>query len=275
MSVTSIVPVMWHTEISAWGRSMRASGRSAGTIEQRRRYVARLAGTVQVGPWQVDDTHLVAWLEEPAWAPNTRRAAYGAVRAFYAWATLTGRTDHDPTRLVPRPRAPRGIPRPAREDDVAEGIRRATPRVRLILMLAALGGLRRAEIAGLHTRDLTRGGIRVTGKGGHTRLVAWSEQLRVAVDAYRPPTGWLFPSPVGGHLTPAHVGVLARRVLPDGVRLHHLRHLFATNVYSGERDLLALKEQLGHSSVATTQVYTRVDTSRVAAVVAQLRIDVA
>lgn len=73
------------------------------------------------------------------------------------------------------------------------------------------------------------------------------------------PPGWLFPSPHGDRsLTPAHVGVLVSRALPDGWACHSLRHRFATVSYWSTKDIRAVQELLGHAKTETTMRYTLV-----------------
>jgi integrase/recombinase XerC len=145
----------------------------------------------------------------------------------------------------------------------------------LALLLACLGGLRRAEIAGLHAYDVDRtsGVIVVRGKGGHQRRVplhpVLSEELaaeharrlngrhgsgfsgpHIAAD------GYLFPSPNRpGPITPQHLGKLLASVLPDDWTAHALRHRFATQAYAAERDIRAVQLLLGHSKPETTARY--------------------
>jgi integrase/recombinase XerC len=80
-----------------------------------------------------------------------------------------------------------------------------------------------------------------------------------------PADGWLFPSGIGGHLTPHYVGELVGGVLPDRWTMHTLRHRFATRAYRGTRNLRAVQVLLGHASIATTERYTAVDDTEVRA----------
>src|SRR5205085_2527984 len=99
--------------------------------------------------------------------------------------------------------------------------------------------------------------LRVHGKGDAYRDVPLTGHLTAALLVQ--PAGWLFPSDTrpGQHLTPAHVGVLASRLLPDGWALHTLRHRFATRVRAGGADIYVIAELLGHRNIETTRVYAR------------------
>jgi len=96
--------------------------------------------------------------------------------------------------------------------------------------------------------------VLVHGKGGKTRLVPL---LPIVTRLLEPRTGWAFPSPGGGHITPGHVTRLLSRALPAGWTGHTLRHRMATAAYAGTRDLLAVGALLGHSRPETTQRYVR------------------
>jgi integrase len=129
-----------------------------------------------------------------------------------------------------------------------------------MLLLAAHAGLRRAEVAAVRTTDVERDligySLRVRGKGGVVRRVPLSSALTLLLAELEP--GWAFPSPRGGHLTPAHVGKLISQALGSGVTGHQLRHRFASRAYAAERDLRAVQELLGHARPETTARYTAV-----------------
>jgi integrase len=128
----------------------------------------------------------------------------------------------------------------------------------LMLLLAATCGLRRAEIARLHTDDFFAGKVRVKGKGGRVRAVPVVNEdvRRMLADL---PEGWLFPGRFGGHATPDHVGRRLSGLLGPGWTGHTLRHRYSSVVFAGSHDILALQKLLGHSSPETTQRYVEVD----------------
>jgi integrase len=142
-----------------------------------------------------------------------------------------------------------------------------------MLRLAGEAGLRRAEVAQVHHRDLSAGldgaSLLVHGKGGKLRVVPISESLAAALRAAHTPgmpeDSWLFPTGLGGHLSPDVVGRLVARALPDGWTMHTLRHRFGTRAYRGTRNLRAVQVLLGHESIATTERYTAVDDAEIRA----------
>lgn len=124
-----------------------------------------------------------------------------------------------------------------------------------MLRLGAELGLRRAEMASADTRRLELRGLRVRGKGDKERVVPVPAELRSLLHRLEP--GWLFPSPAGGHLTPAHVGKLMSRALPDGVTPHQLRHSAATAWHDAGLDVRDIQVLLGHATLATTARYVQ------------------
>jgi len=247
----------WATEIRAWERAARGAGRRHGTIRLRTYYLELFADEAGTDPYDTTPDDISEWLADPHWQPETRKSARASLCTFYAWAVKTERTDYDPARVTGSIRVPPGVPRPAPASVLAAASQRATPRVRLMLHLAASAGLRRAEIAHLHVGDVVDGMIRVKGKGGKVRQVPLNENLAAELAAYIADSrcsGWLFPSR-DGHLTPDRVGRLMSDALGPGWTAHTLRHRFGTRLYAGDHDLLQAQQLLGHASPATTQRY--------------------
>lgn len=139
----------------------------------------------------------------------------------------------------------------------------ADERTRMMLLLGGHAGLRCCEIAAVHSRDIvgTRGNysLLVHGKGRRERLVPLSNLLALDILAR---DGYVFPGQIDGHLSAAYVSKLLSRALPAGMTAHQLRHRFATQALRGSGgNLRVVQELLGHSSIATTQVYTAVETN--------------
>ena len=246
--------------LEAWARWLRASGRPETTIGLRRYHVARVFRETGADPWSVTAEDLVMYLSGQRWAPETRRAYRASLRSFYAWGQATGRRVDSPAQLLPPVKVPRGMPRPVSEKVLSAAVAAADQRVRLMVQLAAVCGLRRGEVAQARrddvVEDLVGYSLRVRGKGGHVRHVPLPEGLAVQLRGM--PAGWLFPSPRGGHLTPHHVGKLVSALLPEGWTMHSLRHRCGTVAYAGTRDLRAVQELLGHAKPETTAIYTQV-----------------
>lgn len=258
-------------ELSSWASWMRAAGRPATTIGLRTYQVRRVLHTIGVSPWSVTTEDLVRFLADQPWAAETRRSYRAALRAFYAWGQASGRRPDSPAHLLPAIKVPRGVPRPTPDVIYRGALAEAGPRERLMVLLAAVCGLRRGEISRVRrddvSADLIGFSLRVVGKGGHVRDVPLPDGL--AVQLLDGPPGWVFPSPKipGGHLTEAHVGVLVSRLMPEGWTCHTLRHRCATVGYASTRDLRAIQELLGHAKPETTALYTQVPPNAIRAAI--------
>lgn len=258
---------MWTHEIEAWARAARGAGRRDSTIRLRTYYLHLFADESTTEPYDTSADDISAWLAYPHWKPETRKSARSSLRVFYRWAVKTGRTSFDPAAVTDSIRVPAGHPRPAPESVLAAALDRAAPQVQLMLLLAAYDGLRRAEIAALHARDLVEGWVWVHGKGGKTRDVPLHALVRAHLEEHPPGDGYLFPAPAGGHLTADRVGRLMSAALGPGWTAHTLRHRFATRLYAGSHDVLQTQELLGHASPKTTQRYVRLPSEQMVAAV--------
>jgi len=208
-----------------------------------------------------------------------------AVRSFHDHLTRTGAAQQNAAELLPMPKRESRLPRVLAPDEIARLLDRIPAsgplevRDRAMLEVAYACGLRAEEIVNLDAAeiDFDSEALRVTGKGSKTRIVPMGEPAQRALDRYlrqaRPAlaTGReepaLFLSRRGRRLSPSDV----RRRLDRWVREaavaghvspHTLRHSFATHLLEGGADLRSIQELLGHASVSTTQVYTRVEPGR-------------
>ncbi len=239
-----------------------------------------------------------AWLAdlgERGFAATTVARRLSALRHFYRFLFLEGERRDDPTSRIDRPRTRRPLPRLLSPEEVAALLVAAAGRpgpegVRLLALLELLyaTGLRVSELVGLRCGALAPDlrSLRVVGKGGKERLVPIGGRARAALrewlairperDARGRPIPWLFPSRgKSGHLTRQRALQLVKELAAecglDPARLspHVLRHAFATHLLEGGADLRAVQTLLGHADIATTQIYTHLQTERLAQVVTQ------
>lgn len=275
--------------LAAWRTHLADNRRrSPHTVRAYVAAAARLLAARDVEDWaQVAVTeahhlraHLAARRSEGLGNASTAREL-SALKAFIAFARARA---GDPDPAPPRLRGPRlrkGLPRPVTPDEAENlaahvGDFAATDwigaRDRAVLLLLYGSGLRIAEALSLTGRDASLGEVlQVTGKGGKQRLVPVLPVTRAAVAEYAracpyplTASGSLFRGAKGGPLSPGMVQRAmagARRALglPETATPHALRHSFATHLLSAGADLRSLQELLGHASLGSTQIYTRVD----------------
>src|SRR5690606_37249524 len=204
-----------------------------------------------------------------------------ALKAFLGFAReQTGLPEPAPPRLR-GPRVKKGLPRPVTPDEavnLAATVEHSAAeewigaRYRAVLLLMYGAGLRIAEALSLNGSDLPLGEtITVTGKGGKQRVVPVLPIVRAAVAEYQARCPWplaanepLFRGAKGGALGQGMVQKAMARArlalgLPSSATPHALRHSFATHLLGAGADLRSLQELLGHASLGSTQIYTKVD----------------
>jgi integrase/recombinase XerC/integrase/recombinase XerD len=294
--VPSRVQAVWSSAIAlliddlvrrdAAARTRRAYGVD---VEQ----FAAWAASEDLGPGEIgprDVRRYIARLSEQGAAPSTSARKLAAVRALFASQREHGEVRENPADLVSTPRRPSHLPRvlSARE---AAGLLDGIPagsllelRDRAMFEIAYACGLRAEELVSLAVADIDHDDeqLRVEGKGRKTRFLPVGEPAMEALRAYleraRGALGGpdapdaLFLSKTGRPLGTSDVRRRLRtwtaRVGTPGERgggsisPHALRHSFATHLLDGGADLRTIQELLGHASVSSTQIYTRVESAR-------------
>ncbi|MHA7275551.1 tyrosine-type recombinase/integrase [Arthrobacter sp. Hz1] len=254
------VPVVWAKELQQYRSYLRAAGRPETTVRKRMDSLNLLAREAVAGPWSIAFDDLVEWMQGKRWATETRRGYRQTLQSFYSWAVATGRVDENPAALLPLVKASLPSPRPVPEDIYRAALDQANEREQLMLRLSAEIGMRRGEVAEVHSRDLIGSAdlwqLVVHGKGSRDRLIPLP--IGLAMMLRNLPAGYAFPGQINGHLSPRRVGELVSALMPTGTTMHALRHRFATRAYDVGRDVFTVQKLLGHASPATTQRYVAV-----------------
>jgi len=237
-------------------------------------------------------TDLRSWLahqSEGGTARSTLARRAASARSFLRWATRTGVIDADPSLRLVAPQRVKTLPGVLRQDEISAVLDVAAVaaddqdaihlRDRAILELLYASGIRVGELVGLDIDDVFFGPnlVRVMGKGAKERTVPFGGPAATAIQ------GWLqlgrgqvvtavsgpalFLGRRGGRVDPRQVRTAVHQLMqhvPDvpDVGPHGLRHSAATHLLEGGADLRAVQEMLGHSSLATTQIYTHVSVER-------------
>lgn len=269
-------PVPWRNSIEGWTDTLRAAGLSAQTIKSRRYKMVHLAALLMPsGPKDVTTEQIVQAFARQQWKPETRKAYRNTISSFFRWLHKSGRRSDDPSLDMPRVKKPHAHPRPCPDRYIAAAMEKATSSEKLMIRLGAECGLRRGEIARVHSDDVVADNagrsLIVRGKGDKQRIVPLPDDLAgIIMDAH----GYLFPGRFGGHVEESYVGDHISHLLPDGYGAHTLRHRFATVTYATTHDLFVVAELLGHESVETTEHYVAMPDGRLRAATAAVRLDV-
>ncbi len=281
--------VTWAEALTAYDRDLR--GRNAAE-RTRRAYGVDLGQFVEWAgersPGEIrhrDVRRYAAGLSSGEMAPATVARKLAAIRGLFDFLVRTERVGQNPADLVSSPKREEKLPRVLSAEQVRsllEGIPARTPlelRDRAMLELAYSCGLRCEEIVNLDlgALDFETEQLRVLGKGSKERMLPVGEPAQRALRRYcergrhalagDPRERALFLSKSGRRLSNSDVtrrlGLWVREAaLAAGVSPHSLRHSFATHLLEGGADLRTIQELLGHASISTTQVYTRVDAAR-------------
>ena len=247
-----------------WLETQRVDSPNAATRRHLRRYLA--------------------FLDSEGYARRTTARKASVVRRYFDWARRTDRADSDPAAGLSAPRGSSTLPRilSAPElDALVEGSPRSDDdpvinlRDRTIVELLYGSGLRVSELCGLTRADIAPefDVITVWGKGNKQRrlplskpaaeeLSSWLERGRQDLTTSESPADAVFLNRRGRALSPRDVRRILDRRAVSPTHPHALRHTFATHLLDGGADLRSVQELLGHSDLATTQIYTRVSRER-------------
>jgi integrase/recombinase XerD len=276
-----------------------ADNSRAAYARDLRRYADFLRARGETDPRTVGEPVVLRYLGDlqsardeegrPRYAAASIARAMVAVRSFHRFCVDEGLLDLDPAGDVAAGRVPQGIPKALAEDEV-EALLGAVPgdgpralRDRAILEMLYAIGARISELVGLDRADLDlhAGLVRLLGKGSKERVVPVGRSARAALDEYlrggrpelaRPRTGSaVFLNARGGRLTRQGCWKIVRAAgdrvgLAGRLTPHVLRHSCATHMVEHGADIRIVQELLGHASLATTQVYTKVSPERLRAV---------
>lgn len=229
-------------------------------------------------------------LSDEGLSPKSIARCLSSIRSFHRFAIREDLVDVDPTKGLVTPRVGSALPKAMERDQIValiEGIKGGDPislRDRALLELLYSTGARISEVAGLNLGDcdLAERSLRVTGKGGKERFVPLGVPAVAAVERYVAVgraallQSWtgdraqiaMFLNARGGRLTRQGLWKIVksrakRAGMSDDLSPHVFRHSCATHMLEGGADIRAVQEMLGHASLSTTQVYTKVTTGHI------------
>ena len=272
--------------IAEWGQDQRRRGVLPSSIEARAIHVRAIARDIEDEDiTQLSVEQAQVWLDERRWygrpiSDKTRYCYLASLTEFFDFLYRTERVGVNVMRDATRPKVRENLPRPIERDafDAAMHAARNDPRMSSWLMLGAGAGLRVGEMAGLESTDILRAKspwvIHAVGKGRKERYVDCHPAVQEALEHYGiPRRGHLFYASTGRPYSGARISALMCSFLDrNGIddRPHSLRHWFATSLLDSGADLRTVQELLGHSSINTTAIYTKVSDSKRSLAVAAL-----
>jgi integrase/recombinase XerC len=280
---------LWQRDLGAVRRlapnTLEAYGRDLGQFLQF--LAGHTGGTVTIRTLQdlraADIRAFLAARRNDSLGSRSLARALSAQKSFFRFLEREGVMSTEALNVIRTPKLPRSLPKALTVAEAKatiattaemEEVPWIAARDMAVLSLCYGAGLRIAEALSLSRADLEGGAMRVTGKGGKTRLVPLIAAVRAAIDAYLQlcpfpltPSQKMFRGAKGGVLSPRLIQLRVAELraalgLPPSATPHALRHSFATHLLGRGGDLRAIQELLGHASLSTTQIYTAVDTDR-------------
>jgi site-specific recombinase XerD len=256
-----------------------ARGLSDATLDGWRRTLHRMT-TWADGPilfLSTDDLRRWARWQAVEVLPQTLHGYIVCLRAFYGWACRIGMLPDDPSTPIDLPRLPKHLPDPIAERALAVCLSEAPADLKAAFGLAGFAGLRACEIARLSWPSVrwAERVLRLDGKGDKERVVPMSTALAellatIPSEGHRRGPVVIRRDGGRGHNSPHTVSQRASTWLKDHEipwTLHKMRHRFASELVDRGADLRTVQELLGHASLTSTQIYTRVRPERLRAAV--------
>lgn len=260
--------------LEAWEIQMRGAGMSDRTVVNSVNVLKHLEAYSGREVGELRPIDVSRFLARPTLKQWSRANYFSSIARFYKWFGDNGGTDI--TTRLPRPKCPKGVPRPITDQQLQDLLAiRMHRRTRVMILLAALAGLRVHEIARVRGEDVDPVGrtLRVTGKGNKTADLPL-HPLLVEAAAQMPRTGWWFPGNAkrpGQPITWRAVSQIIKQAMDraeiPGGTAHRLRHWYGSTLVGDGADLRTAQTLLRHSNLNTTALYVQVhDEKRVEAI---------
>lgn len=260
--------------------SWELMGYSARTRARYSLQIGAMARSLQLAPEKIETADLKRYLvtakRQKSLSNSTVYSQVNAMRAFFKALVDNGVIAANPADPLPLPKRSRKLPTYLTSDELLALLRasESNPRDHCLLEFIYATGVRVSEAVGMRVDSVNlneKTALVRSGKGDKDRLVIMSEHVRQELAHYLKKRGThsdsLFPNRSGSRLSSRYVEKMIGRYakqarIPKPVTPHVLRHTFATHMLDGNVDIRAIQELLGHSSLATTQIYTHVTTER-------------
>jgi integrase/recombinase XerC/integrase/recombinase XerD len=224
---------------------------------------ARAETDVEVEPALIED-YLSFMTSTRTYKPTTLHRIISTLSSFYRFLYSQGAVTTNPLIGVDRPKIKGQELRYLKHSQVIRLIESIEdPRDRLIVRTIYATGVRVSELCGINIEDIDfeDGTIRVRGKGGKIRIVFVDSETLDEMDKFIGSRieGPLFPGQMGHNISPRAVQHIFRKYAPEGITPHKIRHSYASELYRRSKNLRVVQENLGHTSIKTTEIYLHTD----------------
>jgi len=272
--MVKVLSETWVLAIQDYATAQAAIGIAPSSIKTRRQHLQHLGRRVNAEPWGLSTDELLGYMAQQNWERETRRGRRNTFGSFYAWAVKVGRCAIDPVEAIDKVTPGSPSPRPAPDRVYLAALAQADEDEALWIDLAAEHGLRRAEIAIIHARDLIETllgfDLLVHGKGGKERTVPLTRPMATALRARAAflGGGFLFPGDDDGHISPRWLGKRVNTLLDGDWTIHKLRHRAATRFWvNSGGDPYVVADLMGWASLNMVRVYVKLPDDRLRSVV--------
>ncbi|MHC1627154.1 MAG: site-specific tyrosine recombinase/integron integrase [Methanoculleaceae archaeon] len=227
------------------------------------RTTIHLDTSVDVSPRVVEDFLAILTYDRP-YRPSTLQRIISSLSSFYRYLVMQGAISRNPLEGVDRPRLKDRELRYLKHNQVIDLIESVPDeRDRLVIRTIYATGVRVSELCSIQVQDIDFSDhtIRIRGKGGKFRTVFIDDETLAAIRRYLRDRkeGPLFPGQQGRPISPRTVQHIFSRYAPPGITPHTIRHSYASELYRRSKNLRVVQENLGHSSIRTTEVYLHTD----------------
>lgn len=264
-------PTMADPLLMEWMLWQNAARLSDKTINERIRLLAQFHVESPTGALSATPVDIIRWCgKHSEWSASTAATYHSYLRAWFHWLNIMEYRVDNPMVKIASPRYPDRVPRPVSDDDLVALLRtRMHHRTRVMILLAALAGLRVGEVSRVRGDDIDVSAPRmyVLGKGGSKK---WVPLHPILVDAAltMPRRGWWFPANSnrpGDHVLAKSVSdIIGQAMRRSGARgtPHSLRHWTGSTLLEDGADVRTIQEILRHRNISNTQIYTLVTDRR-------------
>lgn len=268
--------------LRAWQAWQRGQGLSENTIRIRERVLRHFFDLTGCGPLTIDANHVIEYVGRRDLSAGSRSTYHRFLTAYSQWLIRTERRVDDPTVKTPKPRQPRGVPRPIGDTElpaiIAACVRRST---KMMIYLAAFQGLRVHEIAKIRGEDvnLAEGNLTVVGKGDKLAVLPLHADVAEFAEKFPRRGYWFKPSPEStAHIHAGSVTAVIKRACERAGYFdrtaHQFRHWYASALLESGVDIRYVQELMRHESLSTTQIYTKVSDGKLREAILGLHVKV-